>query len=121
MPVAEGDRKPMLFAVTLNQDVNLAELRLRLQPERRSFLKRLKDSGALLAECTLGEIGSLMLLEANSVNEALSMLESDPFVLQPLSNSIQVRPLTVNVLGNRRFLLQSWRREQARLANGGSA
>jgi len=82
MPVAEGDRKPMLFAVTLNQDVNL---------------------------------------EANSVNEALSMLESDPFVVQPLSNSIQVRPLTVNVLGNRRFLLQSWRREQARLANGGSA
>ena len=121
MSLAFGDREPMLFAVILNQDVNLAELRLRLKPERRTFLKRLKDSGLLLAECTLGEMGSLMVLEADSVNEALSMLRGDPFVVQPISNSIQVRPLTVNVLGNRRFLLQSWRREQTRLANGGSA
>ena len=121
MRIALSEPEPMLFAVILNQDVTLSELRARLRGRREAFLTRLRDSGELLAECTLGETGSLMVLEADSVNDALSLLQNDPFVVQPLSNSIQVRPLTVNLLGNRRFLMQSWRREVSRLANGGPA
>jgi len=111
----------MLFAVILNEDASLSELRSRLRRQRQAFLAELRDSGVLLAECTFGEVGSLILLEANSVNEALSLVQNDPFVAQPLSSSIQVRPLTVNLLGNRRFLMQSWRKEILRLANGGPA
>jgi len=109
----------MLFAVILNQDATFVELRARLKRQRQAFLEQLKEAGSLLAECTLGEGGSLMLLEASSINDALILLQNDPFVVQPLSNSIQVRPLRVNFLGNRRSLMQSWRRELSRLANGG--
>ena len=72
----------------------------------------------MLVECTLGEAGSLIVIEADSVNGALALLQNDPFVVQPLSNSVQVRPLTVNLLGDRGRLLQSWRREVSRLTNG---
>ena len=75
----------------------------------------------LFAKCALGEVGSLMLLEANSVNEALSLVQNNPFVVQPLSNSIQVRPLTVNLLGNRRFFDAKLAQGDPRLANGGPA
>jgi uncharacterized protein YciI len=108
----------MLLAVILNQDVALSELREQLKSRREVFLGRLKDSGELLLECSLGDAGSLMVLEADSVNSAIALLQNDPFVIQPLSNSVQVRPLTVNLLGDPRLLLQSWRREVFRLANG---
>lgn len=66
--------------------------------ERQAFLESLLRSGQLLLEGTFGDSGSLMLLEAESTNDALALLQNDPYVLS--SSRIQIRPLVVNFLGS---------------------
>ncbi len=65
--------------------------------ERHAFLESLLRRGQLLLEGTFGDSGSLMVLEAESTNEALALLQNDPYVLS--STRIQIRPLVVNFLG----------------------
>ena len=96
----------MLFAVILNQNSNLAEVRSKLQQRRSVFLTALRESGKLLFEGSLGDVASLMFVEAESVNDTLALLQDDPFAVQPVSNSIQIRPLAVNFLTSKKRLLQ---------------
>lgn len=65
--------------------------------ERHAFLESLLRRGQLLLEGTFGDSGSLMVLEAESTNDALALLQNDPYVLS--STRIQLRPLVVNFLG----------------------
>ncbi|MGD9765716.1 MAG: YciI family protein [Candidatus Binatia bacterium] len=65
--------------------------------ERQVFLESLLRDGQLLLEGTFGDSGSLMVLEAASTNDALALLQNDPYVLA--SSRIQIRPLVVNFLG----------------------
>ncbi len=97
----------MLFAVILNQNTHLAEARSKLQQRRSVFLAALRESGKLLFEGSLGDVASLMFVEAESVNDTLTLLQDDPFAVQPVSNSIQIRPLAVNFLTSKERLLQS--------------
>ncbi len=64
--------------------------------QRTAFLRSLVDQGRLLLEASVGDSGSLMVLEAISVEEAVDLLQNDPFIL--LSSDVQIRPLTINVV-----------------------
>lgn len=68
------------------------------EDERRKFLEALKRSGRLVLEGTYGESGTLMLIEADSTNDALALLQNDPYVLA--SSRVQIRPLSINLIGN---------------------
>lgn len=41
-----------------------------------------------------------MLIEAESFTDVLSVLQSDPYVTEPISSSVLIRSLEINVLGN---------------------
>src|SRR6266851_4229788 len=94
----------MLFAVILNSSNVLPDVSRELREERSAFLTALLASGKLLFEGNLGDTASLMFMEAESVNETLSLLQDDPFAVQPISSSIQIRPLAVNVIAHEKRL-----------------
>jgi uncharacterized protein YciI len=94
----------MLFAVILNSSNVLPDVSRELREERSAFLTALLASGKLLFEGNLGDTASLMFMEAESVNETLSLLQDDPFAVQPISSSIQIRPLAVNVVAHEKRL-----------------
>lgn len=90
----------MLFAVIVGHAPGTRGDAQWCDDERRKFLEALKRSGRLILEGTYGESGTLMLIEADSTNDALALLQNDPYVLA--SSRVQIRPLTVNLIGNLR-------------------
>lgn len=97
----------MLFAVLLNDIAQFAELRAKHNDKRKEFLMSLSNQGRLLFEGTFGERGCLMLIEAESVTDVLSVLQSDPYVVEPISSSVLIRSLEINVLGNADLLFRA--------------
>ena len=89
-----------------------AELRAKYGSVRNEFLKTLKNQRRLLLEGTLGERGCLMLIEARSVEDVLTVLQSDPYVVEPIPSKILIRSLEINVIGNTKLLFQgkTWRK-----------
>ena len=81
-----------------------AELRAKHGDARNEFLTALKDQRRLLLEGTLGERGCLMLIEGESVEDVLSVLQSDPYIVEPIPTKVLIRSLEINVLGNIQFL-----------------
>jgi uncharacterized protein YciI len=90
----------LLFAVLLNDIAQFAEQRAKFGESRNEFLWSLTKQGRLVLEGTLGERGCLMVVEAASFTDVLSLLQSDPYVIQPISSSVLIRPLEINVLGS---------------------
>jgi len=88
----------MLFAVIVNSSNVLPDVSPELKEQRSAFLTALLASGKLLFEGNLGDTASLMFIKAESINETLSLLQDDPFAVQPISSSIQIRPLAVNLI-----------------------
>lgn len=66
---------------------------------RGAMLGALKARGILFLEATLGDGGSLMIVDAESTNHVLEIIQRDPAVAQPTSR-VAIRPLIVNVLAD---------------------
>jgi uncharacterized protein YciI len=86
----------MLFLVLVTDVPESSELRSALRQSRQSFLDAMARSGRLVAEGVFTEGGSLMLIEASSANDAIAVLQSDPYIVQPVSNRVQIRELMLN-------------------------
>ena len=82
-----------------------AELSAKYGRARTEFLKALKNQQRLLLEGTLGDRGCLMLIEAQSVEDVLTVLQNDPYVVEPAPSKVLIRSLEINVLGNTELLL----------------
>ena len=88
------------------------ELRAKHGDARNEFLMALRNQRRLLLEGTLGERGCLMLFEAKSVEDVLAILQSDPYVVDPIPSKVLIRSLEINVLGNTGLLSRgkTWRK-----------
>jgi uncharacterized protein YciI len=97
----------LLYSVLLDDVAQSAELGAKYGNARNEFLMSLKRRGRLLLEGTFGERGCMMLIEAESFTDILSVLQSDPYVIEPISSSVLIRSLEINVLGNTELLFRT--------------
>jgi uncharacterized protein YciI len=86
----------MLFLVLLSEEPEFNELRHSLSEDRQAYLDSIAQSGRLLAEGVFADGGNLMVIEAGSPGDAIALLQGDPYVVQPVSNRVQIRPLQLN-------------------------
>ncbi len=86
----------MMFLVLLTEEPEFNELRDALRDDRQVYLDSLARSGKLLAEGAFIDGGSLMVIEAGSPGDAIALLQGDPYVVRPVSNRVQIRPLQLN-------------------------
>jgi len=86
----------MLFLVLLSEEPEFNELRQALREDRQAYLDSIAQSGRLLAEGAFADGGNLMVIEAGSPGDAIALLQGDPYVVQPVSNRVQIRPLHLN-------------------------
>jgi uncharacterized protein YciI len=86
----------MLFLVLLSEEPEFNELRYALSEDRQAYLDSIAESGRLLAEGVFADGGNLMVIEAGSPGDAIALLQGDPYVVQPVSNRVQIRPLQLN-------------------------
>jgi uncharacterized protein YciI len=102
----------LIFTILVDDIAQFAELRAKYGTARNKFLKALKNQRRLLLEGTLGERGCLMLIEAQSVEDVLAVLQSDPYVVEPNPSKVLIRSLDINVLGNTKLLFRNktWRK-----------
>ena len=93
----------MQFALVAHDRPNSVALRLAIRPEHLKHLEALGDAlllaGPFLNDAGEG-VGSIVVIEAGSLDEARTMLGRDPFVTQGLFDSITIKPwkLTINKL-----------------------
>jgi uncharacterized protein YciI len=83
----------MLFLVLLSEEPEFNELRNALREDRQAYLDSIARSGRLLAEGAFADGGNLMVIDAGSPGDAIALLQGDPYVVQPVSNRVQIRPL----------------------------
>jgi uncharacterized protein YciI len=88
----------MLFLVLLTDEPEFSDLRLALRERRQEFLDATAKSGRLLAEGSFVDGGNVMVIRANSTGDAIALLQADPYVVQPVSNRVQIRPLVWNFI-----------------------
>lgn len=96
----------MIYTVLVDDIVQFAELRAKYGKARNEFLLALRSRRRLLLEGTLGERGCLMLIEAKSVEDVLTVLQSDPYIVEPIPSKVLIRSLEINVLGNTELLFR---------------
>lgn len=90
----------MLFAVIVDDPAATGhEDFAKYRDARQAMLAGLKTRGVLYFEGTLGEGGSLMILDAESTNHVLEIIQRDPAVALP-SSRVAIRPLVVNVIAD---------------------
>jgi uncharacterized protein YciI len=102
MPRAEQ----LLYAVLLDDVDQFAELTAKHGKARTEYLKSLKRLGRLVLEGTLGERGCLMILQAESFAEVVSVLQGDPYVTEQISSSVRIQPVEINLLGDTKLLVR---------------
>jgi uncharacterized protein YciI len=102
----------LIYSVLVDDIAQFAELRAKYGDARNEFLMALRRQRRLLLEGTLGERGCLMLIEAESVEDVLAVLQSDPYVVEPIPSKVLIRSLEINVLGNTQLLFRgkTWRK-----------
>lgn len=102
----------MIYAVLVDDVAQFAELRAKYGDARNEFLMALRNQRRLLLEGTLGERGCLMLIEAKSVEDVLAVLQSDPYIVEPIPSKVLIRSLEINVFGNTGLLSRgkTWRK-----------
>jgi len=99
----------MLFLVLLSEEPEFNELRHALREDRQAYLDSIAQSGRLLAEGAFADGGNVMVIEAGSPGDAIALLQGDPYVVQPVSNRVQIRPLQLNFVASA-IVRQSGRR-----------
>jgi uncharacterized protein YciI len=102
----------LIYTVLVDDIAQFAELRAKYGNARNEFLMALKRQRRLLLEGTLGERGCLMLIDGKSVEDVLTVLQSDPYIVEPNPSKVLIRSLEINVLGNTQLLSRSkpWRK-----------
>jgi uncharacterized protein YciI len=102
----------LIYAVLVDDIAQFAELRAKYRDARNEFLRALRSQRRLLLEGALGERGCLMLIEAKSVEDVLTVLQSDPYIVEPIPSKVLIRSLEINVLGNTELLFRGkrWRK-----------
>jgi uncharacterized protein YciI len=102
----------LMYAVLVDDIAQFGELRAKHGSARNEYLMALRNQRRLLLEGTLGERGCLMLIEAKSVEDVLTVLQNDPYIVEPNPSKVMIRSLEVNVLGNTRLLFRgkTWRK-----------
>ncbi|MFZ2063874.1 MAG: YciI family protein [Candidatus Binatus sp.] len=90
----------MLYAVLLDDVELFAELAVKHGKARREYLASLARLDRLVLEGSLGERGALMILQAESLSEVVSVLQGDPYVTEQISSSVQIRSLEINLVGD---------------------
>jgi uncharacterized protein YciI len=108
----KGAATTLIYAVLVDDIAQFAELRAKYGNVRNEFLVALRRQRRLLLEGTLGERGCLMLIEASSVEDVLGVLQSDPYIVEPIPSKVLIRSLEINVLGNTGLLFRgkTWRK-----------
>lgn len=96
----------MIYTVLVDDIAQFAELKAKHGKARNEFLMALRGQQRLLLEGTLGERGCLMLIEAKSVEDVLTVLQSDPYIVEPIPSKVLIRSLEINVLGNTQLLFR---------------
>jgi len=86
----------MLFLVLLSEEPKFNDLRHALRDDRQVYLDSLAQSGHLIAEGAFADGGNLMVIDAGSPRDVIALLQGDPYVVQPVSNRVQIRPLQLN-------------------------
>jgi uncharacterized protein YciI len=67
-----------------------------LRPAHLEHLKRLESEGKLvLAGPFADRSGSLIIIEADSIEEARAIIQKDPYVEQAVFEKVEVRPFTL--------------------------
>jgi uncharacterized protein YciI len=114
--ITERATTTLLYTVLVEDISQYAELKAKHGSARKEFLIALKRRRRLLLEGALGERGCLMLLEAESVEDVLTILQSDPYIVEPIPSKVLIRSLEVNVAGNPELLFRGgrWRQRQER-------
>lgn len=85
-----------MLLMVLVRDVLASQLG-QCEQQRQMFLASALDEGTLLLEASVGNSGSLMMLDVPSIDDAVDLLQGDPLAL--LSTNVQIRPLVINTLG----------------------
>lgn len=81
----------MKFAVIADYDANDPQLAA-VRPVHREYLTKLRDAGKLAISGPLTDGGALIVLEAESKEEAAAMVDADPFVKAGVFKSWVIRP-----------------------------
>ena len=93
----------MQFALVAHDRPNAVARRMEIRPEHLKHLDALGEAlllaGPFLNDAGEG-VGSIVVIEAASLDEARAMFGRDPFVTQGLFDSITIKPwkLTINKL-----------------------
>ncbi|HUK55328.1 MAG TPA: YciI family protein [Nitrospiria bacterium] len=70
--------------------------RKKLRPAHLERLKRLESEGKLvLAGPFADQSGSLIIIEADSIEEARAFIQKDPYVEQGVFEKVEIRPFTL--------------------------
>jgi uncharacterized protein YciI len=90
----------MLFALVAIDTPNSVERRLAIRPEHLKHLDSLGDklflAGPFLNEKEEG-VGSIVIVEADSLAEAREMLNRDPFVREGLFEQVIIKPWRMGI------------------------
>lgn len=81
----------MKFAVIADYDANDPQLAV-VRPVHREYLAKLRDAGKLAISGPLTDGGALIILEADSKEEATAIVDADPFVKAGVFKSWVIRP-----------------------------
>ena len=90
----------MLFALVALDRTNSVERRMAIRPEHLKHLDALGDklilAGPFLNEKEEG-VGSIVVIEAASLDEAREMFNRDPFVRENLFDQITIKPWRLGI------------------------
>jgi uncharacterized protein len=90
----------MLFALVALDRPNSVERRLAIRPEHLKHLEALGDAlflaGPFLNDKEEG-VGSIVVIEAKSLDEAREMFNRDPFVRENLFEQITIKPWRMGI------------------------
>jgi uncharacterized protein YciI len=103
----------LIYAVLVDDIAQFTELAVEYGKARNEFLMSLKSRGRLLLEAMFGERGYLMLLDAASVTDVLTVLQSDPYIAKPVSSRVLIRSLKIEAIGNIELLFRNNQNENA--------
>lgn len=90
----------MQFALVAYDQPNSVERRVAIRPEHLRHLDALGDkllfAGPFLNDRGEG-VGSIVVIEAETLAEARTLFNRDPFVVQGLFDSVTIKPWTMSI------------------------
>jgi uncharacterized protein len=85
----------MLYVIIGHDAPDARDKRPQVRPAHLAHLEPLRQAGRVkLAGPLLDRTGSLIVLEADSLADAWSIVARDPYVTEGIFNSVEVKPFT---------------------------